>query len=200
MRTLGADAGYGRPEGETPAFAMALHVMRSRRVRDGLSRARRSYEDGDMSAELRAAKRRIAQLERAVAIARRFRNAESSGDIREIMVDFNRALAPAYEIVELKSPRDGVIKEFWLQPGESAEQGHAVLVLEPGASADHVTLSRGAILDHWLVREGQTVCAGDLVAVFKGGWNGDNDPDDPDAPPGTDEPPPSRPADSFESF
>lgn len=132
-------------------------------------------------------------------IARRFRDAESSGDIREITFEFNQALAPTYEIIELKSPRDGVIKDLWLHPGESAERGHAVLVLQPGHTADHVTLPRGATLERWLVHETQAVHAGDPLAVFKAPWDGNNAPDDPEAPPGTDDPPPSRP-DSFEQF
>lgn len=139
-------------------------------------------------------------LERVISIAKRFRSCESMTEVRELVWELNKALAPKFEVLELVSPRPGSVRAVWAKPGEALQRDQTLIVLEPGATSDQLVVPKGCTVDRVLVTPGQDVKAGQLLAVLKSPWDGQLAPDEPGAPKGTDEPPPRPPATTFESF
>lgn len=121
-------------------------------------------------------------------------------EVRELVFELNKALAPRFELVEPLSPRAGVVKAVWAQPGEVLQAGQTLVVLEPGAASDQLVVPRSCTVDRVMVAPGQEVKANQLLAILKAPWSGEIDPDSAHAPKGTDEPPPRPGTVTFESF
>ena len=139
-------------------------------------------------------------VDRVIAIAKRFRSCESMGEVRELVFELNKALAPKFELLELTSPRPGRVKAVWSKPGEVLQRGQALIVLEPGAVSDQIVVPKDGTVDRVLVSPGDEVKAEQLLAKLKSPWDGDIAPDAPDAPKGTDEPPPRAASTTYENF
>jgi acetyl/propionyl-CoA carboxylase alpha subunit len=120
--------------------------------------------------------------------------AESSGDLLDASHELMRERAPRYMVNEVGAPRDGAVKEVLKRESEHLMSGHALVVLAPGDASDHIASPRTAQIDRVLIQVGDSVVKGQPLIRLKAPWDLDIDPDAPDAPLGTDEPPPPVPA------